>query len=80
VIDTDSQGNDFVLFPACDYQLGRDGASEAKPDQISGGDLDDHASKSAPKHILMVICIWLLQQLIFCHTCLLFENSFYGTN
>jgi len=31
--------------------LGREEALEAEPDKISGGDLDDHASKSTPEQI-----------------------------
>jgi len=36
---------------ATKHQAGREKALESKPDQISGGDLDDHTSKTTPEQI-----------------------------
>jgi len=36
---------------ATDHQSGREEVTEAKPDQISEGDLDDHESESTPEQI-----------------------------
>jgi len=36
---------------ATKHRLGREGTLDTKPDQISGGDLDDHTSKSIPEQI-----------------------------
>jgi len=43
--------HDSASTRATDHQSGREEASEAEPDQISGGDLDDHESESTPEQI-----------------------------
>jgi len=49
--DDASDAHDSASTCATDHQSGREEASEAEPDQISGGDLDDHESKSTPEQI-----------------------------